>query len=505
MNKHMSKQIQLPAKTQATLFMQKQEDYTNYKPHEKYEVHNVYENHENHASHESNERQENNNFDLVTNKHQLRLSEDRSVVNFPENITLKQEEQFLQKDDKMRYKWCGCDENGKNVVGVMYAKNHLEICKYLQSQNIFISEIKLANKCFFHKYLNKYLSKKKNIPQSLIADFMRELAFMINANMPLLVSLNVLLQDLRHQNLKTLITAIAQDVESGHSLTYALQQQPKYFLPLWCNLINVGEQTGSLPSVLQYIAKHITKSQQQYRKVMKALLYPSVILLVAMLVTILMLVFVMPKFQEMYTSFGSKLPVFTQLILNCSEFVKRNLLYGLISFFMLTGLISYGYKKSLYWQKFLEICLFKLPIFGKILHKHFSLIMAWTLYITTKSGMQLCEALNLCANNIANWHYKQSILSMRQAIIQGNTFYQSMLEQNLFSEKFLQLVALGEESGNLTEVFLNLTNIYEEDINYFVENLNNLLEPMLMLILGLIVGGLIVAMYLPLFKLGGVM
>lgn len=400
-----------------------------------------------------------------------------------------------------KYRWSGIDLNHNIVGGVIYAYDDLEVRNILNQQNISVFQIKkdlvaLVKDKFFHK---------KIIPYKLIADFMRQLAFMIKANMPLLVSLNVIIKDLSNKALQNILRVVIQDIESGCTLTYALSKQPKYFLPLWCNLIHIGEQTGNLPIILQYIAQHIFKSKQQSRKIIKAMLYPSVILTVALMVSILMLVFVMPRFKEMYLNFGGKLPAYTEFILSCSDLLKHYIVYWLFIGIGFITSVMYGYNKTIYWRKKIEYLLFNIPIIGNILHKHFSIIMAWTLYITTSSGMQLCEALTLCANNMANLHYRESILSMSKSISQGNSLYKAMLSQNLFSEKFLQLVVLGEESGNLSEMFLSLTNTYEEDVNYFIENLNNLLEPMLMLVLGLIVGGLIIGMYLPLFKLGSVM
>lgn len=402
----------------------------------------------------------------------------------------------------MNYLWYGIDHTGQLCQGKVDVIN-INIAKQkLQQQNIILLKLTAQKNNIFSKLL--LLFAKKKIKTSTLADFMQQLAFLINANIPLVTSFAAINKDNINKHLHQLIEQIKNDIETGHTLTHALQQHPQYFSKFWCNLINTGEQSGTLPTILNHISQHITKSTKQKHKIIKALLYPCAVLTIAVIVTIIMLIFVIPRFQEMFSNFGAALPLYTQFIIKIANLVKN---YGI--YFLLFCLINiFGVfiakKHSSHFSQQLEKISLHLPLFGNILHKHLCIQYAQTLYITIKAGIPLCEALNITANNIHNRIYQQSVHKICQAITYGSSLNEAMRQQQLFSERILQLVALGEESGNLENMFCSIANYYEEEVNYIIDNLNNMLEPLLMLVLGVIVGGLIIGMYLPIFRMGNI-
>lgn len=372
----------------------------------------------------------------------------------------------------------------------------------LQQQNIILLKLTEQKNNLFSKLL--FLLPRKKIKTSIIASFIQQLAFLVNANIPLVTSFASINKDNTNKQLHQLIEQIKNDIETGHTLSHSLQQHPQYFSKFWRNLIKTGEQTGTLPTILNHISQHITQSTKQKHKIIKAILYPCSVLTIAVIVTIIMLIFVIPRFQEMFSNFDAALPLYTQFIIKIAALVKN---YGIYFLLFCLASIAGGViakKHSLRFSQQLEKISLRLPLFGNILHKHLCIQYAQTLYITIKAGIPLCEALNITANNIHNHIYQQSVHKIYQAITYGSSLNEAMRRQQLFTERILQLVALGEESGNLEHMFCNIANYYEEEVNYIIDNLNNMLEPLLMLVLGVIVGGLIIGMYLPIFRMGNI-
>lgn len=346
-------------------------------------------------------------------------------------------------------------------------------------------------------------SNQKIKPEHL-AVFMQQLAFLINTNVPLVISLETIAKDNVHHGMRQLVQHIKSDIESGSTLTAALCKYPQHFLTLWCNLINTGEKTGTLDTMLRYIAEHIAKGIKQKHKLIKALLYPLVVLGVGIIVSAVLLAFVIPQFQEMFANFGATLPAYTQLIISAANFLKACGLYLIGALSGASVSVYVARQRSPKFAHRLDDVALRLPFYGAILHKVIIGNYARILHITVKAGFPLLDALSITATNINNWRYQQSISNMQKEITNGCTLHSAMRKQNLFAERVLQMVMLGEESGNLDEMLEAVANSYAEEVDYTIDNLNNLLEPLLMLILGVVVGGLIVGMYLPIFRLGNV-
>jgi len=413
----------------------------------------------------------------------------------------------------MIYLWNGIDQNGQQQHGTIKSQNAITASKELNQQNITLLKIRAQKNQHrsTHNFWQKLPLKpnalnlnNKKIKATQLASFMQQLAFLINAHVPLVTSLATISKDQHHLPLQYLINNIKNDIEAGTNLTTSLQRRPQYFSKLWCNLINTGEQSGTLDVMLKHIATHITKDIKQKHKVIKALLYPMLVLLVGLIVTAILLIFVIPQFQEMFNNFGATLPAYTRLIITIADFLKNYGGYLLGGIILATITMLIVKKQSPQFSHRLDHLILQLPFYGTILRKSITTQFARILYITINAGFPLLEALAITSSNISNWRYQQSIQNIQNAITNGRTLHAAMREQNLFAERVLQLVSLGEEAGNLDNMLDEIANHYDEEIDYTIDNLNNLLEPLLMITLGVIVGGLIVGMYLPIFQLGNV-
>lgn len=408
----------------------------------------------------------------------------------------------------MNYNWIGINDKKTPLQGIIEATNITTASKKLHQlhQQLLLLKVIPQRKSFFTNItlIALLANSRKKIKTTTIANFMQQFAFLINANIPLTTSLDVISKDNSNIRFKKLIKQIQNDIENGMPLSLSLQHYSKYFPKLWCNLISTGEQSGTLPTILNHIAQHINKTLKQKHKIIKALSYPCIVTIIAIIVTSIMLVFVIPRFQEMFNNFSSTLPLYTQYIITIANLVKN---YGV--YFILFCLISsIGFliakKYSVNLNHQLEKLMLNLPIVGNILHKHCCIQFAQILYTTTKAGIPLCDALNITSHNIENYIYQKSILRVRKSVINGNSLHNAMHQQKLFNEQVLQLVDVGEESGKLENIFATIANHYEEELNHIIDNLNNLLEPALMLILGIIIGSLVIGMYLPIFRLGNI-
>ena len=385
------------------------------------------------------------------------------------------------------YTWFGIDSAGKKIKGVNYANNNGQLRNKLSKQNIFPVKIKII----IFKINTKHITA-----------FIEQLAILINANTPLITALNILIADTKNENLKNLIIDCKNSISTGQSLYKTLCQYPQYFNNLLCNLINVGEQSGTLSIVLNELADYFTKIAAQKRKIMKALLYPIVILNIAFAVTAILLLFVIPEFKTMYESLGAHLPGYTQFIINLGDFFSSYYIFILMGIASIIIFIKLAYKYSIKFRRFTDITNLKIPIIGKILTYDITARLTKTIYLSFKSGMPLIKAIKISTGTTQNWRYQLAMQNITKSITNGKTLHSSMEEQNLFSQKIIQLVALGEETGTLDAMLEKISIIYSDELNNITDNLNNLLEPIIMLILGVLVGGLIIGMYLPIFRLG---
>ncbi len=349
--------------------------------------------------------------------------------------------------------------------------------------------------------LVKFLSRKK-VKADQITSFTRQLSTMQTAGIPLVQGLKVILDSSDNPSLIKLVTKLKDEVESGGSLSEVLRYHPQEFDDLYCNLIEAGETSGNLDIMLQRISVYREKTESVKRKLKKAMYYPIAILSVALIVTTLLLVKVVPTFKTMFEGFGAELPAFTQLILDMSEMVQNNgmKVAGLIGLSIwVTGKL---YRTSVTFKNTVQRLLLKFPVFGNILKKAAVARFARTLATTFAAGVPLPDALLLVAKASGNIVYYNAIMHIRDGVSVGQRINVSMRESKVFPSMVVQMVAIGEETGSLDAMLVKVAAIYEEEVDLAVDGLATLLEPFIMVILGTLVGGLVIAMYLPIFKVG---
>lgn len=390
------------------------------------------------------------------------------------------------------YTWIGIDYTGKNITGINEAKNKNHIKEILAQENIFPTKIT--------RKINFYSEPK--ITTKHIYLFVEQLAILINANINLLAALNIIIIQEKHISFKKLIIKISSSISSGQSFYRALNQYPQYFNKILCNLINVGEQSGTLSIILNELAQYFTKIESQKRKVKKALLYPAIVLIVTLIVIIILLLLVIPQFEIMYTSVGASLPSYTQFILRLADFTKKYFCVIFILSIIIIFSIKFGYK---YFQKFnhyIDRIMLKLPIIGSIINYSVTARLVKTIWLAFKSGIPLLEAINISCTVAQNYWYLVAMQNIIKLLNNGQSLHEAMQEQKIFPIQIIKLIAVGEETGALDSMLEKIAKIYTDKLDHIIENLNSLLEPMIMLILGVLVGGLIIGMYLPIFKLG---
>ncbi len=304
--------------------------------------------------------------------------------------------------------------------------------------------------------------------------------------------------------LKTLLNNIGEEVKAGHPLSSALRKHPKYFDDLYCDLVSSGEQSGALDRIFDRVALYKEKAEALKSKIKKALFYPIAVIVVAIIVTSILLVFVVPQFKDIFDSFGAELPAFTLMVIGISEFMQK------FWWVILIALVAAGYAFSqarTYNKDFsdkVDKVILKIPVVGMILNKAAVARYARTLSTTFAAGVPLVDALDSAAGASGNAVYRDAILEIKAEVSSGNPMNWAMRNSNIFPDMVIQMVAIGEESGSLDDMLAKVATIYEQEVDDAVDGLSSLLEPMIMVVLGILVGGLIVAMYLPIFQLGKV-
>ena len=392
--------------------------------------------------------------------------------------------------------WEGTDRNGKKIKGKSLAKDETQVRADLRRQGVVPTRIKKQSKGLF--------SGGGKITTGDISIFSRQLATMLAAGIPLVQAFEIVGNGHENAAMQKLILSIKGDVEGGSSMAEALAKQPLYFDDLFVNLVESGEQAGALESLLDKIATYKEKTEAIKKKIKKALTYPAAVLVVALVVTTILLIFVIPSFEDLFQGFGADLPSFTRMIIDLSLFVRTNGFYIVV---IIAGLVStflYFQKRSRPFRHFLDRMMLKAPIIGPILQKAAIARYSRTLSTMFAAGVPLVEALESVAGATGNIVYETGVLQMRDEVATGQRLQVAMEHTNLFPNMVIQMIAVGEESGSLDEMSSKVADFYEADVDDAVDNLSSLLEPMIMAILGVLVGGLVVAMYLPIFKLGAV-
>jgi len=399
---------------------------------------------------------------------------------------LKQPEVFI---------WTGTDKRGVRVKGQTRGTNPTIIKADLRKQGITPLTIKKQSSLFSQQ-------KKKKITPKDLAVFFRQLATMMSAGVPLVQSFEIIGRGHDNVSMRDLILKIKSEVESGTSLSESLAKHPIYFDELVVNLVNAGEQAGVLEVLLDKIATYKEKTEYLKAKIKKAMFYPAAVIVVAIIVTAILLIFVVPQFEQLFTSFGADLPAFTRLVVNLSEFMQQWwwLVFG-IAVGSVVGILQ-AKKRSRKFSRTFDRMILKLPIIGSIMHKASIARYARTLSTMFAAGVPLVEALESVAGATGNVIYSDAVLMIRDSVATGQQLQFAMSQTGLFPNMVEQMVAIGEESGALDTMLSKVADFYEQEVDDAVDALSSLLEPLIMSILGILIGGLVVAMYLPIFKLG---
>ncbi len=392
--------------------------------------------------------------------------------------------------------WEGTDRNGKKIKGKSLANDEAQVRSDLRRKGVVPTRIKKQSQGLF--------GGGGKITTGDIAIFSRQLATMLGAGIPLVQAFEIVGNGHENAAMQKLILSIKADVEGGSSLAEALAKQPLYFDDLFVNLVESGEQAGALESLLGKIATYKEKTEAIKKKIKKALTYPAAVLAVAFIVTTILLIFVIPSFEDLFKGFGADLPTFTRKVIDLSAFVRTKGLYIVVVVSGAVATFFYFYKRSRPFRQFLDRMMLKAPIIGPILQKAAIARYSRTLSTMFAAGVPLVEALQSVAGATGNIVYENGVLAMRDEVATGQRLQQAMENTGLFPNMVIQMIAVGEESGSLDAMSGKVADFYEADVDDAVDNLASLLEPMIMGILGVLVGGLVVAMYLPIFKLGAV-
>ena len=391
------------------------------------------------------------------------------------------------------FEWVGKDKQGRIVQGELRASGEAVAQATLRRQGILVTKIK-----------KRRMRSGKKIKPKDIALFTRQMATMMKAGVPLLQSFDIVGRGNPNPSVTKLLNDIRQDVETGTSLNMAFKKHPMYFDELYCNLVEAGEAAGILEALLDRLATYMEKTEAIKGKIKSALMYPISVLIVAFVVVTLIMIFVIPAFKEVFTSFGADLPAPTLMVMGISEFFVA---YWWLIFSILGGGLYFfmqAWKRSPKVQKFMDRALLKMPIFGVLIDK--SCVARWTRTLSTMfaAGVPLVEALDSVGGASGNVVYKEATEKIQNAVSTGTSLAVAMTDANVFPSMVLQMCAIGEESGAIDHMLGKAADFYEAEVDEMVAGLSSLMEPLIIVFLGSIIGGIVVAMYLPIFKLGQV-
>ena len=394
------------------------------------------------------------------------------------------------------YTYKGKDKRGKPIQGELKASSAAMVKAQLRKQGIAANRVKKKAKPLF--------AGQKPVKPQDIAIFTRQLATMMRAGVPLVQSFDLVGEGADKESLRDIIYTIRDDVSSGISLEGALRKHPKHFDDLFCSLVGAGEQAGALETMLDRIATYKEKTESLKAKIKKALTYPIAVVLVAVIVTGILLVKVVPVFAQTFSNFGADLPAFTLFVLGLSNTAQEWWFIWLISLVAFFVIFREAKRRSTRFDAFIDKYMLKVPVVGNILYQAIIARFARTLSTTFAAGVPLVDALTSVAGAAGNAVYREAIYKVRDDVTTGIQLHQALKTTNKFPVMLLQMTSIGEESGALDDMLEKSAVFYEEAVDNAVDNLTTLLEPMIMAVLGGLGGGLLIAMYLPIFKLGAV-
>lgn len=394
------------------------------------------------------------------------------------------------------FEWQGKDRQGGKRKGEISALSISEAKNLLRRQGISANKVKKQQKSLF--------GGGKKINAADISVVTRQIATMLGAGVTLLQSIQMIAQGHGKPDMRKMLTAIADDVSAGTPLSKALRKYPLQFDDLYCDLVHTGEQSGALELIFDRLATYKEKAEALKSKIKKAMFYPAAVLVVAFIVTTVLLIFVVPQFEEIFSSFGAELPAFTQFVLAISRGMQE---YGLyIGMAVAAGIYLFirAHRKSKNLRDNVDKLTLKIPVIGEILKKGAIARFTRTLSTTFSAGVPLIGALDSAAGASGNAVFRDAILYIKKEVAGGMQMNTAMRATNVFPDMVNQMVAIGEESGAVDEMLSKVATIYEAEVDDMVDGLTSLLEPMIMAVLGVVIGGLIVAMYLPIFQMGNV-
>ncbi|MFT6599723.1 MAG: type IV pilus assembly protein PilC [Alloalcanivorax sp.] len=400
----------------------------------------------------------------------------------------------VQKPATFTYE--GIDRKGSKVKGEITGKGPALVRAELRKQGIQARKVV--------KKREMSLGGKKKIKPMDIALFTRQMATMMKAGVPLVQAFEIVSDGLENPSMRDVVLKLKTDVESGNNFAGALRQHPRLFDDLYCSLIESGEASGSLETMLDRVALYKEKTEALKQKIKKAVKYPIAVICVAVIVTGILLVKVVPTFQELFEGFGAELPAFTQFVIGLSEGLQANFLMILIISAALIIGFTEARKRSQGFHDAVDRLLLRIPVVGPITHKATVARFARTLSTTFAAGVPLIEALDACAGATGNVVYRKAVLQVKEDVATGQQLQFAMRSTGVFPAMALQMTAIGEESGALDAMLAKVATYYEDEVDNLVDGLTSMLEPMIMAILGVLIGGLIIAMYLPIFQLGAV-
>ncbi|AEB56917.1 pilin biogenesis protein [Ectopseudomonas mendocina] len=394
------------------------------------------------------------------------------------------------------FAWEGTDRKGAKIKGEISGQSPALVKAQLRKQGI--NPLKVRKKA-----ISLFGAGKKIKPMD-IALFTRQMATMMKAGVPLLQSFDIIAEGFDNPNMRKLIDEIKQEVAAGNSFASSLRKKPEFFDDLYCNLVDSGEQSGALETLLDRIATYKEKTEALKAKIKKAMTYPIAVIVVAVIVTAILLIKVVPQFESVFEGFGAQLPAFTMVVVNLSRWLQEWWFLVLFAIFISFYTFSQTYKRSEKFRDSLDRALLKAPIVGDILYKAVVARFARTLATTFAAGVPLVDALDSVAGATGNVVFRNAVNRIKNDVSSGSQLNFSMRNTGIFPTMAVQMTAIGEEAGSLDEMLDKTASYYEAEVDNAVDNLTTLMEPLIMSVLGVLVGGLIIAMYLPIFQLGSV-
>ncbi|MGI9326187.1 MAG: type II secretion system F family protein [Pseudomonadales bacterium] len=393
--------------------------------------------------------------------------------------------------------WEGTDKSGKKAKGEISSVNPAIAKAELRRQGINARKVRKKGKGFS-------LGGGGSVKPADIALFTRQMATMMRAGVPLVQAFEIVADGLDKPKVQELVRTVRNDVSSGNSFASAIRKHPEHFDDLFCNLVDAGEQSGALETMLDRVATYKEKTESLKAKVKKAMTYPIAVLVVAVIVSGILLIKVVPQFEEVFAGFGAELPAFTQFVIGISEVTQEYWYVFIFAVIAAIFVFQQAHRRSVALREFLDRAALKMPVAGNIIEKSAIARFARTLATTFAAGVPLVDALNSVAGATGNSVYRDAVLRVRDDVSTGQQLNFSMRSTGVFPNMVIQMVAIGEEAGALDDMLEKSAVYYEEQVDNAVDNLTALMEPMIMAVLGVLVGGLIIAMYLPIFQLGAV-